>query len=169
MVDRRKYQTVEQAIEYFWSMVDKTGDCWEWTGGSKGNGYGSYTLPAIMGRKTVGAHRFAYEVTTGEKIDEKLVVMHSCDNRLCVNPGHLSVGTYSDNLKDCVIKGRASNPQTKKTHCPKGHEYSPTNTMTYTHPYGYIYRRCRECANGHKRLKRAASAIRQAASGEGET
>lgn len=54
----------------------------------------------------IGAHRAAYIESNGE-IPEGCVVMHSCDNRRCVNPEHLSVGSQSDNLRDMVDKGRA--------------------------------------------------------------
>lgn len=67
-----------------------------------------YGLKWYAGRLR-GAHVVSYLKHKGP-IPEGLVVMHSCDNRLCVNPEHLSVGTYSDNMVDCVSKGRKNAP-----------------------------------------------------------
>ena len=87
----------------FWSLVavDEVG-CWEWQGGRFANGYGRYHLDG----KTYLAHRFIYERTHGP-ISSDAVVMHSCDNRICVRLDHLSVGTPADNMADMVAKGRS--------------------------------------------------------------
>ena len=86
--------------------VDKTGDCWVWTGGTFSDGYGNIG----DSRGAQKAHRVAYELYVGP-IPEGLVVMHSCDNRRCVNPVHLSVGTHTENIKDRDTKGRGSKPK----------------------------------------------------------
>lgn len=91
-------------VEYrFWKFVDRLGDddCWLWRGSIQGK-YGSIRIEG----KSAGAHRVSYQLHKGE-IPEGLVVMHSCDVPLCVNPNHLSVGTYSDNTQDMLRKGRA--------------------------------------------------------------
>lgn len=75
--------------------------CWEWQGHIAAVGYGEMHL---AGKKR-GAHRVSYESFVGP-IPPGMYVMHSCDNRVCVNPSHLSLGTHLDNVKDMHDKGR---------------------------------------------------------------
>ena len=87
----------------FWSKVDKKGidDCWEWQAGIKSTGRGNFSI----GRKTIQAHRMAWMLTFGE-IPKGMLICHHCDNGKCVNPNHLFLGTYKDNVKDMYEKGR---------------------------------------------------------------
>lgn len=79
-------------------------DCWLWQAGKFDSGYGQMHYEG----KNQLAHRASYQMYKGP-IPEGLVVMHSCDVRLCVNPNHLSVGTQKDNIQDCRDKGRKGN------------------------------------------------------------
>lgn len=114
----------------FWSKVRKTESCWIWDGSLFHDGYGLFKYSG----KNKRAHRVAWFLENGE-IPANLFVCHTCDNLRCVRPDHLFIGSVSDNKRDCVNKKRDA--QSKKTHCPKGHEYSQENTR--------IYNGCRIC------------------------
>ena len=99
----------------FWSKVDKSGDCWVWTGTRDVQGYGKFW----GGQEKVLAHRVAYELLVGP-IPADLVVDHLCFNPPCVNPRHLRVVTRLDNS----LRQRSA----LKTHCINGHAYDEANT-----------------------------------------
>ncbi len=86
--------------EKFWPYVNKTSKCWEWTAPPVG-GYGRIFISG----KAKKAHRVSYELHFGE-IPDGLLVLHKCDNPICVRPGHLFLGTHLDNCLDKHKKGR---------------------------------------------------------------
>lgn len=86
----------------FWSKVVRAGDCFLFTGGKAGNGYGVFSIRKPI---TQYAHRFAWETTKGP-IPDGMNVLHRCDNPSCVNPDHLFIGTQRDNVRDMDVKNR---------------------------------------------------------------
>ncbi len=88
----------------FESKIRRTRGCWHWTASPGTAGYGQIGVGGRAGRP-VGAHRVAWELYRGA-IPDGLFVLHSCDNKLCVKPAHLFLGTQLDNIHDMMSKGR---------------------------------------------------------------
>ena len=88
--------------ERFWPKVTKTDYCWVWNAGIISSGYGIFYVYGV-GQTT--AHRAAWELVKGP-IPKGLFVLHKCDNKICVRPSHLFLGTPQDNTDDMIRKGR---------------------------------------------------------------
>lgn len=87
---------------FFSRIVVAESGCWEWTGPKFKRGYGQ------VGNANIGhrlAHRHMWTLIFGE-IPEDKFVLHRCDNRACVRPEHLFLGTQTDNVQDCLSKNR---------------------------------------------------------------
>jgi len=97
---------MKPVIERWWSFVKKTDYCWLWTGHKSTSGYGRLSRNGQLEH----AHRVAWELFRGP-IPQGMYVLHKCDNRICVNPEHLFIGTPGDNMQDMWNKGRHPKPQ----------------------------------------------------------
>ena len=97
----------EKDIARFRAKYQEAADqCWVWTAGLSGNGYGAFRV----GNKIIAAHRIAYMLSRGP-IPNDLVVDHICHNRQCVNPNHLQLLTNGENARR----------QTTSATCANGH------------------------------------------------
>lgn len=94
-------QPTNDEVARFNRKVDASGACWVWTGAHGRNGYGQ----AVVQGHTYKAHRVAWTIAHGP-IPEGLCVCHACDNRRCVRPDHLWLGTHQENQEDKIRKGR---------------------------------------------------------------
>jgi hypothetical protein len=153
LINRRPPEMTRE--EFFWSHADKSGDCWEWTGPRTKKGYGI----SPTNTPSWQAHRVAWTLTYGP-IPDGLFVCHHCDNRGCVRPEHLFVGTAADNTADMMAKGRWH--RDRPTHCKRGHLFDEANTIVVTTPGREGQRHCRTCVRAKYRtyyLRRKARAL----------
>lgn len=159
--------------------------CWEWTHGIMGRGYGRMTYEG----KQVFVHRVAWilshidengytkpedliSVTIGENVDPKkrVLVLHHCDNRICINPEHLFLGNDLINSQDAKEKGRKL--KGSKEFCVNGHPRIETNLYTHINKEGVVRVNCRICqkdrAIAFYHLKTHGIVVKRNAKGEWE-
>jgi HNH endonuclease len=106
----RPLRPVKERFDELW-MPEPMSGCWLWLAAVKSQQQpqrGHFDLDD----RTIGAHRAAWILYKGE-IPNGLSVLHHCDNSLCVNPGHLFLGTQRDNMADMVQKGRSPKGESK--------------------------------------------------------
>ncbi len=101
-------QLTKKQLNNFWAKVKKTNDCWNWTAYTA-NGYGKVNLNGnsyLTHKVSLIIDGRLSEAYKKEKGAKGVVVMHTCDNRKCVNPKHLLVATQKENMEDAKVKGR---------------------------------------------------------------
>ena len=120
----------------FWDKVDQTGDCWIWTAGKNLMGYGNFRYQG----KTHNTHKLAYEFTKGP-VSDGFHLHHLCENKACVNPDHLIAMSPQDH-----------GALRRMTHCQRGHELTPENTIVR------VTRKCRACERERQKTYRKSGA-----------
>lgn len=126
-------------------------ECWEWPT-TDATGYGKTRLGLLNEgtRRTVNVHRAVYELYV-EPVDGDLQLDHLCRNRACCNPDHLEPVTAQENMARGFSKPRMN---ALKTHCMRGHEFTPENTQLDRHGKRY----CRTCKRAWRANKTAEAA-----------
>lgn len=137
------------------ARTDFTDDCWIWTGGCYGSGYGQISEWRDRKPFKYTIHVYMWELLVNP-VPEGLELDHLCRVRRCWNPDHLEPVTHLENVRRGVPYNRRIAEQRAVTHCPHGHEYTEANT--YVNPKGHRFcRKCRTRSTTAARRKRLLS------------
>lgn len=140
-----KQRTNRPVDERFWEKVNAYGVCWEWEASKDSKGYGRFRV----GGQNKYAHRVAWELLVGP-ITDGMELDHLCRNHSCCFPEHLEETTGAENKRRGYGVGTIS---ARKTHCPKGHEYSAENTKVRITKTGGVNRQCITCERARSRRR----------------
>ena len=106
LIARNRARSIPE-LSRFHAMYEKaTNGCWNWIGGKSGNGYGVFHVVHSGKQKSEKSNRAAWRLLKGEDAGDRFV-LHTCDNRACVNPAHLYLGDHTKNMRDMTDRSRA--------------------------------------------------------------